>query len=232
MELKGRLKLIADKVPACETICDIGTDHAYIPIFLILKGICKKAIAADVKTGPLLAAEENIKLYKLGEYIETRLGNGLEPISRGEAEAIVIAGMGGALIREILQKGFDVAKEAELLILQPMNAVEAVREWLYESGFEIYDEELVSEEEKIYNVITARWTGSVKKPQLIHYYIGESLIRKKDPLLKKYIGKKIILSEKIIAEIGNNIDGNEEVIRKHKWMKEELEYILNNLISY
>ncbi|MFZ5985912.1 MAG: tRNA (adenine(22)-N(1))-methyltransferase [Bacillota bacterium] len=201
MELKGRLKLIADMTPKCDIVCDIGTDHAYIPIYLVKNGKCKKAVAADVKSGPLKAAQKNIDSFGLRDYIIAKIGDGLSPIEEDEADVIVIAGMGGMLIREILESNYSKAVKANALILQPMNAIELVREWLYEHGFEVYSERLVSEGHKIYNAIAAKWTGVIQKKDEVFYYIGQKLIENRDPLLKKYIEKKISQLDKIIYEM-------------------------------
>ena len=201
MELRGRLKLIASKTPRCNTVCDIGTDHAYIPIYLIINGICKKAIASDVKKGPVLAASTNISQHNLVDRIETRMGNGLDTIGLDEADTIIIAGMGGLLIKEILSSSFEKASKASALILQPMNAIEVLRKWLYDNGFEIYDEELAAEGEKIYNVIAARWTGLIEKTEDIYFYLGRKLIDKKDALLPRYIKKSIYTLNKAIKEM-------------------------------
>lgn len=226
MELKGRLKLIAKKVPKCSTVCDIGTDHAYIPIYLVLNNVCKKAVASDVKNGPVLAAKENIAKYKLGDRIETRLGNGLETISEEECDVIVIAGMGGELISKILSDGLSKAMIATSIILQPMNSFEILRKWLYDNGFQIYDEEMANEGEKIYNVISARWTGEKTTVNEIEYYIGNALIEKKDPLLGKYIKKRLSQLTKAIDEMQNASGENTPRLDKLKCIRHELLEIL------
>lgn len=229
MELKGRLKLIADKVGKCNVLCDVGTDHCYIPIYALNNNKCNKAIAIDVKEGPILAANANILKYKKEKFIETRLGNGLTPIKENECDTIVIAGMGGLLMSEILNQDYEkLKKKTNTLILQPMNATEVVREWLYEKGFDIFDEELVAEGEKIYTVICAKWTNELRKVNLIYYYIGEKLIQKKDPLLKDLIKKKIKLFKKITDEMKNSKNKNaKEEIEKYTMIVKELQLLLN-----
>ena len=229
MELKGRLKLIADKVPKCTIVNDIGTDHAFIPVYLVKKGVCKKAIAVDVRQGPLLAASDNIKHFKLQEVIETRLGDGLEPISIEEADVIVIAGMGGILIKDILGREMDKAKAANTLVLQPMNSIEILREWLYEKGFIIYDEELVDEGEKVYNVINAKWSGSMEPHEVIDYFIGPLLVKKKDQLLRRILNKKVVLIEGILNDLGNTCEDNSKTLEKYKYLIEKYKEILKRL---
>ena len=218
LDLKGRLKLIANKTPACNTVCDIGTDHAYLPIFLIQNDVCHTAIAADVKKGPLMAANKNIAEARLESVIETRLGNGLEPIGEKEVDVIIAAGMGGILIKDILENGILQARNAKALILQPMNAPEILREWLYKAGFEIYDEELINEGEKIYIVISARWTGEQAEIDRFHFYIGSKLIERKDPLLLPYITKRVKQLRKAVLEMGEAGERIEEARNKYLWL--------------
>ena len=207
MELKGRLKLIADKTPTCNILCDIGTDHAYIPIFLVKNKRCGEAIACDVRKGPISAAKSNVSSFNLEDYIEVRLGDGLQPLGEDEADVIIIAGMGGNLIEKILINGFNKAKNADALILQAMNEIEVLRKWLYNNGFQIYDEALTAEGQKIYNVICARWTGAQKQLDKVYYHIGEKLLENRDPLLERYLNKKIKQLETILKDM----EGIEEV---------------------
>ncbi|MCX8130633.1 MAG: class I SAM-dependent methyltransferase [Clostridia bacterium] len=213
MELKGRLKLIADKIPVCRTACDIGTDHAYIPIYLVQKNICEKVIASDVRIGPVEAARKNTCHYGLNGKIEVRLGNGLDTIAEEEAEAIIIAGMGGTLISEIILRGIKLARKAKYLVIQPMNDLEIVRKMLLDNGFEIYDEELTEEGTKLYNVICARWTGEKAiVEENIYYHIGRRLIEKNDPLLKFLISRKIVQLDRALEELRNAKEMNRGVV--------------------
>jgi tRNA (adenine22-N1)-methyltransferase len=202
MEIKGRLKAIADFVRPCDISCDIGTDHAYIPIYLIKNEICNKCIAADKKEGPLRTARANIIKEDLKDRIEIRKGYGLEPIARGEADTVIITGMGGMLINEILSHSIDKTKRIRSIILQPMNAVEKTRKWLLKSGYEIKREVLQKEDNKIYCIIETVWCGNAQNEDDVFYYIGKKLIEKKDPLLLEYIGKQLIRFDKKIKGIG------------------------------
>lgn len=203
MELPGRLKLISHMVPECNIVSDIGTDHAYIPIYLVNNKKCKRAIASDIRPGPINIAKANIEEYGLSANIETRVGNGIDTIEDHEVDVIIIAGMGGVIIKDILERGIDKAKKANALILQPMTAVEVLHEWLCSNGFEVYDEKLVREENKIYDVIAARWTGKILSKDILYYYIGEKLFENKDPLLKIHIQNKINQLDKIISQMEN-----------------------------
>jgi tRNA (adenine22-N1)-methyltransferase len=198
MKLDARLRMIADSVPRCRILADVGTDHAYIPIAAVMTGSCGKALAADLRPGPLKSAQANIIKYGLGSFIETRLGDGLKPIDDTECDVIVIAGMGGPLIRKILSESYDKAKRANKLLLQPNNAADALRRWLYENGFDITGEKLCEEGRKLYCLMEAKWTGIADVKDEFAYYIGVKIFENNDLLLKKYLTKKLIELNKII----------------------------------
>ncbi len=152
LNLNPRLEKIAKLIPPCRSLADIGTDHAYIPIYAVLCGLADFAVASDVNPGPVKRAEENVKRYGLDKKISLRLGNGLETINPDEAEVIVIAGMGGLLISNILEASREIVNSAKLLILQPMTAQRELREYLVKIGLAPGTEYLVAEEDKIYNI--------------------------------------------------------------------------------
>ena len=183
--LNPRLKKIAQLVPRNACTADIGTDHAYIPIVLVEGGIAPCAIASDIKKGPLLRAETNIRSHGLTDQIETRLGPGLETLSPGDAEVIIIAGMGGILISNILENSRKVTDSAKMLILQPMTAVPELREYLTENGYEFISEYLEAEEEKLYNIITAKPRGKTLYSQK-EIYLGRNLEETSPELYERY----------------------------------------------
>lgn len=181
-------------------VADIGTDHAYIPIWLVAHSIAESAIAMDIKEGPLRRADDNIKKFSLESRISTRLSNGLEKLVAGEVDTVVIAGMGGILINEILEAGKHLGDSVGRYILQPMTAVEETRKYLAENGFCIENEKLAQEEDKIYCVLSVA-RGNMKIDKKIGYYVGEKLIEQKDPLLIAYLNGKIYEYEKAIASL-------------------------------
>lgn len=222
LNLKGRLKLIADKVPKCNVLADIGTDHAYIPIYLVQNGVCRKAIASDIKIGPVKMASNNISLYKLSEKIETRLGNGLDTIEINEADSIIIAGMGGTLMTELLEANKPKAVNSNALVLQSMNDLHVVRKWLYDNAFEIYDEEMVAEGPKLYCVLSAKFTGAKKEYSDFELQVGQSLINKKDPLLESYCRMKVKQIEKVLDQLE---DMKENDVLKTQYAGQRKEYM-------
>ena len=149
-------------VDHCKKPADIGTDHAYLPIYLVQSGICPMAIATDIKKGPLRKAEKNIIRYHMQDKIELRLGDGLIPIKDDGCDVLIIAGMGGVLIRDIIEKSIDTARKAKYIVMQPMYAEEALREFLLRYGFNIMEESLAKHEGRIYPVIKGAYDGIVR----------------------------------------------------------------------
>lgn len=185
LNLNARLRKIAELVPPNRCTADIGTDHGYIPIELVNKGIALHGIASDINKGPLLRAHENIQKHNLESLIETRLGSGLSTLSPDDAEVIIIAGMGGILISEILKASKEIVNSAKLLVLQPMTAVTELRQYLVENGFGIESEHLAAEEDKLYNIIVASPHGSCHYT-LTELYLGKDLDKTTPDLFPRY----------------------------------------------
>lgn len=204
MEISNRLKCVEQLIDKCNILADIGTDHAYLPIHLIKNDMCKKVIASDINVGPVNKAKRNIKAEGMQNYIECRLGGGLSVLKPDEAQIIVIAGMGGNLISDIITDGIEILKTTEAFILQPVQNPEVLRKFLYESGFDIIDEELCEEENKFYEVIKAKYDDKPKKLNDIDYEISTILFNKKHKLLKKYICNKLKKYGKILCNINSN----------------------------
>lgn len=171
--LNPRLFKIASLLEPCKCLADIGTDHGYIPIFALENGICERAIASDINAGPLARAREHAQQSGFEGKIDLRLGGGLSTIEAGEADTIVIAGMGGILIAEILESSPQIVREAKTLILQPMTAQTELREYLAKGGYTLQKEYLVAEDEKIYNIFVVKVGGET-------HYTPKELILGKD----------------------------------------------------
>jgi tRNA (adenine22-N1)-methyltransferase len=139
-----------------DTLADIGTDHAYIPVAACIYGLAKRAIACDIKEGPLSRAAETIRAHELESRIDLRLGDGLAPLAPGEADCIVIAGIGGLNIIQILTEGLAVAQNAQNLILQPQRDIPKLRRALRVMGFTILTHTRVREKYFIYTVLHAQ----------------------------------------------------------------------------
>ncbi|MCL2837586.1 MAG: class I SAM-dependent methyltransferase [Oscillospiraceae bacterium] len=205
-KLTPRLALIASLVPKDVIVADIGTDHAYIPAYLVNSGVAKHAIASDILDGPLKAARETVEHYGCGDKVELRKSDGLAEFSAGEADTLIIAGMGGVLIAKILENGGDVAKSAKRLILQPMTAAYEVRKYLHENGYFITEEHLAREGDKLYNVIVAEPRGEKHEniDEVADYYVGRRLIETRPPHFIEYVRKIINKFEVKLAGLAHS----------------------------
>ena len=161
MELTPRLQAVADQVPQGAVFADIGTDHAYLPTWLLLNGRIKYAIAADLREGPLNRARETAQHYNVAQSVSFRLCNGLAGIAPHEADTVAIAGMGGETIAAILEAA-PWTKEGTLLLLQPMTSFSDLRLWLQQNGYMIQKEIISKEGKRLYSCLVA--TGGAMDP--------------------------------------------------------------------
>lgn len=198
--ISRRLKSIASEVPLGAIVADIGTDHGYIPYKLIKEGISKKVIATDNSLGSLSKVISLVKTNNLEAYIETRLGNGLEVIRKNEVDTVIISGMGGILIADILDKGKSIITDDMTLILQPNNNQYVLRKWLLNNGFYFYKESLVKENNFLYEIIVVK-KGNIDKKDDIYCEIGYILPESGDPLFLEFLETKIKMIEMNIKKI-------------------------------
>ena len=153
MQLSIRMQAVADMVTPGGRIADIGTDHGYVPIYLVEQNKTDHAIAMDVRKGPLARAGENIVRFGCSDRIETRLSDGLAMLKPGEADTVIIAGMGGLLTIRILEAGLKVLQSVSECILQPQSDLDKVRQFLHQHGFQIVQEKMLIDEGKYYVVM-------------------------------------------------------------------------------
>lgn len=204
IKLSNRLLSAAKMVTEGNILADVGTDHGYVPIYLCEQKKIPHAIAMDINEGPLERAKEHIKLYEMGEYIETRLSDGVAALKAGEADSILIAGMGGGLMMHILKDGKDVCRQAKELILQPQSELQRFREFLLEEGYEIVSEDMVLEEEKYYPMMKVRYAGAgraAKETDRLASIYGGLLLKQKHPVLKTYLLWEQALYRKIYGQL-------------------------------
>lgn len=161
LELTPRLRAVAELVRSGAALADIGTDHAYLPVWLLLEGRICRAIAADLREGPLDRARLTAKEYDCRDNLTFRLCDGLSGIGAEEADTIVIAGMGGETIAAILEAAPWTPNGAYTLILQPMSAQNDLRRWLWQHGYAIKKEQIVREGEKLYNILVASYGDAI-----------------------------------------------------------------------
>ncbi len=214
MELSPRLLKIASLVPKGARLADVGTDHGYVPLYLLENNIITRAIAMDINPMPLKRAEDNIKGAGYGDNCDFRLSDGLCNLKRGECDAIVIAGMGGILMIEILQKSLDRIDADTRLFLQPMLAPIELREYLFSNGFVIENEYVVREENKFYNIICAkRGDGESTDADI---YIGKNLRQNSPEVYDDYIKYRINICKKIINGIQSSKNVDNDALQKRQ----------------
>ncbi len=229
MKLSPRLQTIADYVHKGAIVADIGTDHGYIPVYLVSKEISSKIIATDINVGPLENANSYINKKSYGGIIETRLGNGLECLLPNEVDTVIIAGMGGLLIAEILESSKNIAGTIKNFILQPMVASEDLRRYLMNNKYKIQDERLAKEGSKIYEIMLVNH-GEDKIEKDIYYEIGKKLVENKDKHLQEFMKNKIMKTEKILNTLKDK--ESEEGKLRYEYLKtrnEEYKEVLNSL---
>jgi len=214
INIKSRLVKIASMVGKCMKPADIGTDHAYVPIYMVQSGMCSSAVATDIRKGPLQKAKKNIEKYRLTDRIDLRLGEGLKPIQEDECDVFIIAGMGGVVITGILEESIEKAKKANALILQPAYYDEVLRDFLFRNGFCIETESLVRDEGRIYTVIRAFYDGIVRSDDVLYYHIGRSLFENKDPLLHDFLKRRIGIQTKIVDGMEKSVKRDEQTYKK------------------
>ncbi|GKS56087.1 tRNA (adenine(22)-N(1))-methyltransferase [Enterococcus mundtii] len=226
-ELSKRLETVGRFVPEAARLADIGSDHAYLPVALMLKGKIDFAIAGEVVKGPFESAKRQVMKNGLSERIEVRLANGLDAIEKDDQiSAITIAGMGGSLIRDILESGRQNQRLSgeERLILQPNIGEKTLRTWLKENNYQIIAEEIIEENKKIYEIIVAE-----KKEQPIDYsekelMFGPFLLEEKNAAFSAKWQRELKQREVILEQLKNASEQNryETIQQEVEWIKEVL----------
>lgn len=204
VKLSNRLLAVASFVTDGNILADIGTDHGYIPIFLVQEKRIPGAIAMDINAGPLERAKEHIDMYGLKDYIETRLSDGAAALLPGEADTVLVAGMGGGLVMHILEEGKEVCMQAKELILQPQSELEHVRAYLWSNGYVILEENMVLEDEKFYPMMRVVYENVIdteKAENLLFCRYGKHLLEQKNEVLKQYLERE----ENLYAGILGNL---------------------------
>ncbi|MGO0076828.1 tRNA (adenine(22)-N(1))-methyltransferase [Streptococcus suis] len=155
-KLSRRLEAVASYVPQGARLADVGSDHAYLPLFLMEQGRIDFAVAGEVVQGPYQSARQNVEQAGQSDKISVRMANGLAAVELADqVSTVTIAGMGGRLIAEILEAGKDKLGSVERLVLQPNNREDDVRRWLVAHDFQLVAEEILEENDKIYEILVA-----------------------------------------------------------------------------
>lgn len=230
MKLSGRMRAVAGLVHVCGVLADVGTDHGYVPIALVAEGKVRSAIAMDIKEGPLARAGKNIADSRMEDRIETRLSDGVSALAVGEADSILIAGMGGRLVVRILDSGAAVCRSAKELILQPQSDPGKVREYLRENGYRIAGEDMVWEDGKFYPMLRALpGEEETRKGQADPVVTaacdtyGPLLLAEKHPVLRRFLDvRKKQLSVVLDGLLGQ--PDSEAIAERIRQIRQELLY--------
>ena len=211
-------------------LADVGTDHGYIPIYLVENEVIPSAIAMDIHEGPLERAKEHIREYGLSERITTRLSDGLKNLKREEADTMIAAGMGGGLVIRILSDGREVAESMKELILQPQSEISKVRAYLCQQGYRIVDENIVLEEGKYYPMMKVVTPGSKDAEPYLEEELefGRILLQKAHPVLKQFLEREIVINGQIKENLSvQNSERAKERMEEIEERIKKLEEILN-----
>ena len=227
MNISKRLNRLADMVTEGSRLADVGTDHGYVPLCLCRQKKIPSAIAMDVNKGPLDRAKSHIREDGLEEKIDTRLSDGLEALREGEADTVLIAGMGGALTERILREGGEALSSVSELVLQPQSEIWKVREWLWKNDWKIVCEDMVLDEGKYYPMFRAV-RGREETPYSEgELRFGRAKLQKSPKLLEAFLEKRLLTIGQI--EAGLPEEKEERLLERRGELAKEKELLTEYL---
>ena len=223
-----RLNTLAKMVDPGSRVADIGTDHAYLPIELVKNGKIDYAIASDVAEGPLENAKNDIAAAGLTEQIETRLGSGLETVTHADQiDTVVIAGMGGKLMTDILDRAWSKDAQFKTLVLEPNIGEAGVRNWLMMHNYKIISEKLIAEAGHTYELIKASLTEKKHEMTEKEIFFGPFIVQEKNPVFYQKWEGQLVYYQRLLVNLNKarkkDEDRINEVDHDIKLIKEELE---------
>ena len=220
LELSPRLSAIAAQVPRGARLADVGTDHAYLPAALLLAGTIRQAVASDVNEGPLQRGRETARAYGVDNAIAFRCCDGLAGIRPEEADAGVVAGMGGELIARILAAAPWTREK--LLLLQPMSSQPELRKWLGDQGYRIQREVIAREGAKFYTILTVRGGTEPEPYTPAELWAGRQRRGEEDPHRGDYLADLILRRERALAGMRRGASCPEEELAREEALLAEL----------
>ncbi|TWT09108.1 tRNA (adenine(22)-N(1))-methyltransferase TrmK [Planomicrobium sp. CPCC 101079] len=228
-QLSTRLMRVAAHVPVNSVVADIGSDHAYLPCYLVLNGKARRAIAGEVVKGPYESARSQVKQEQLEDRIEVRLASGLDVVyAEDGVTAVTIAGMGGPLIRSILDAGPERLIGVERLILQPNVHAKAIREWAETNSWAISEEEILKENDKIYEILVLEPSKKPVRFSPAEFLMGPELMKQFSEVFQEKWQrecsqwKKIVHAMETTVETPEIIEKKQELLEKIKLVEEVL----------
>lgn len=230
MELSERLMNIIELVTPGYVVADVGCDHAYTAIYLAEQGIAPHVIAMDIGEGPLQRAIEHINEAGLSEYIETRLSDGVKQLNPGEADCLILAGMGGRLMQKIMTEGSDVLAQMKEFILQPQSEIAEFRHFLQDNGYHIISESMVCEEDKFYPMMKAKH-GQMTYDREVDFHYGRILLHEENPVLYDYLLREKKMYVDLMTEL-EHAEKTTRVMERRQELQDELNLVNEALSSY
>lgn len=232
-QLSRRLQAVVSMVTPGLRVADVGCDHAYVSIYLIEHGIASECLAMDVNEGPLQRAQKNIQTHRLTDRIQTRLGSGLEQAKPGEVDAVLMAGMGGILVRDLLEGSREISQSLQEWILQPQSDIDLVRRYIRENGFRIVEEDMVLEDGKYYPMFRAvpaekavhAGEAELRKhivPVEVEDRFGPLLLQQKHSVLKDFLELRRQHYEMVLQQMEAAIGVPQEQLQQ---IRQEAEYV-------
>ena len=226
INLSERMLMAARMVRSGNAVADIGTDHAYLPAYLILRGISPKALACDVRKGPLENAKKTVEAYSIEDKITLRLSDGFDEINPSEADDLIMCGMGGTLMEQLVSRTHWLKDKSKRIIVQPQSHAEDIRRFFIENGFEILFEDACIDGGKLYCAMAAEYTGETEEKPLSYIYSGE-LSKSKKQEAKMFLDNiNSRLKKKLEAEKIHGTPQNAEYLEK---VTNELEETINGM---
>ncbi len=230
MELSERLYSITELVTPGYVVADVGCDHGYVPIYLVEEGIISHAIAMDVGAGPLERAQKHIEEAGLTDYIETRLSDGVQELKPGEADCLILAGMGGPLMQRIMTEGQKILSEMKEFILQPQSEIAEFRHFLQDHGYHIISESMVCEDGKYYPMMKVIH-GEMHYINEVDFRYGRILLHEENPILNQFLRKEEKNYVNLLGELERSKQ-TERVEERRGELEQELTYTREALGYY
>ncbi len=207
VRVSGRMQAVAELVPKGSVAADVGTDHGYIPIYLVQQQIADRVLALDLRKGPLARAKRHIEACGLTDVITTRLSDGLKEVVPGEVDTVILSGMGGPLMIRILDESRAVVDSVSYLILQPQSETDQVRRYLAETDLRIEAEDMVEEDGKYYPMMRAV-PGTPEPYEEVEFYYGKKLLEEQNPVLKQYLQKEQDKRARLLVQLSASENDN------------------------
>lgn len=220
MKLTERLEKVSSLVPLSTSMADIGTDHGYLPLSLLEEGKVSRAIACDINQGPLERAREHIRSEGREKDIALRLGGGLSVLEKGEVDGVVMAGMGGLLMADILEADMDKAQALHWLVLQPQNHVADLKRYLSTHHFRIATEEMALEDRQLYEMFLAV-PGDMEPLPLLDAEIGATAAYRNHPLFPLHIRKLMRKRDFLINGVAEDTTNERNRRRREQAVEEK-----------